>query len=339
MKNIVIFIKKNLYVFSLIPIILIFIFFYFLHISLSLAAAISAIIISIDGIYLSRESSILPAKLKHSEDLRNFVLSWKRQHTDFYNKTVKQLIFPNIKHSINFRNNKRVYFIKEVHSQLLYKDIITTHLKKNYKKLPEVFLEYYRFIYEYNKILEKNYEIIKKFSIKYFKNNDYMPDIDNYKGNDTVRLDFFDIIYLYFYKKILPQGTNNPIAQHFLKNKKDTGIDNLFSYNIYPCQQPYELDKKIISDNVWELDLIIPNTTSKFPLAFLQKKEIAEKYEKYFKEIFELILKNEECLKLREETIIIKGKIDKKYSLILSYLNDLEQVPIFNDECEFIKNF
>ena len=276
MKNIVIFIKKNLYVFSLIPIILIFIFFYFLHISLSLAAAISAIIISIDGIYLSRESSILPAKLKHSEDLRNFVLSWKRQHTDFYNKTVKQLIFPNIKHSINFRNNKRVYFIKEVHSQLLYKDIITTHLKKNYKKLPEVFLEYYRFIYEYNKILEKNYEIIKKFSIKYFKNNDYMPDIDNYKGNDTVRLDFFDIIYLYFYKKILPQGTNNSIAQHFLKNKKDTGIDNLFSYNIYPCQQPYELDKKIISDNVWGLDLIIPNTKLTSTLAFLQKEETAK---------------------------------------------------------------
>ncbi len=110
MKNIVIFIKKNLYVFSLIPIILIFIFFYFLHISLSLAAAISAIIISIDGVYLSRESSILPAKLKHSEDLRNFVLSWKRQHTDFYNKTVKQLIFPNIKHSINFRK-KGVRFI------------------------------------------------------------------------------------------------------------------------------------------------------------------------------------------------------------------------------------
>ncbi|MCL4546215.1 MAG: hypothetical protein M1576_00525 [Deltaproteobacteria bacterium] len=276
MKNIVIFIKKNLYVFSLIPIILIFIFFYFLHISLSLAAAISAIIISIDGIYLSRESSILPAKLKHSEDLRNFVLSWKRQHTDFYNKTVKQLIFPNIKHSINFRNNKRVYFIKEVHSQLLYKDIITTHLKKNYKKLPQIFLEYYYFINEYNKILKKTYEIIKKFSIDYFKHDGYMPDINNYKGNDTVRLDFFDIIYLYFYKKILPRGTNNSIAEHFLKNKKDTGIDNLFSYNIYPCQQPYELDKKIISDNVWGLDLIIPNTKLTSTLAFLQKEETAK---------------------------------------------------------------
>ena len=276
MKNIVIFIKKNLYVFSLIPIILIFIFFYFLHISLSLAAAISAIIISIDGVYLSRESSILPAKLKHSEDLRNFVLSWKRQHTDFYNKTVKQLIFPNIKHSINFRNNKRVYFIKEVHSQLLYKDIITTHLKKNYKKLPQIFLEYYYFINEYNKILKKTYEIIKKFSIDYFKHDGYMPDINNYKGNDTVRLDFFDIIYLYFYKKILPRGTNNSIAEHFLKNKKDTGIDNLFSYNIYPCQQPYELDKKIISDNVWGLDLIIPNTKLTSTLAFLQKEETAK---------------------------------------------------------------
>ena len=65
MKNTVIFIQKNLYVFSFISIILIFVFFYLLHISLSLAAAISAIIISIDGIYLSRESSILPAKLKN----------------------------------------------------------------------------------------------------------------------------------------------------------------------------------------------------------------------------------------------------------------------------------
>ena len=48
MKNTVIFIQKNLYVFSFISIILIFVFFYLLHISLSLAAAISAIIISID---------------------------------------------------------------------------------------------------------------------------------------------------------------------------------------------------------------------------------------------------------------------------------------------------
>ena len=134
MKNTVIFIQKNLYVFSFISIILIFIFFYFLYISLSLAAAISAIIISIDGIYLSRESSILPAKLKHSEDLRNFVLSWKKQHKEFYDKTVKQLILPNVRHSINFRSNKRMYFIKEIHSQRLYKDIIGTHLKNDYKK-------------------------------------------------------------------------------------------------------------------------------------------------------------------------------------------------------------
>jgi hypothetical protein len=340
MKNTVIFIQKNLYVFSFISIILIFIFFYFLYISLSLAAAISAIIISIDGIYLSRESSILPAKLKHSEDLRNFVLSWKKQHKEFYDKTVKLMILPNIKRNINFRTNQRMYFEKEVHSQRLYKDIIKVHLKKDYKKLPDVFSEYRYFIKEYNKVLGNTYGIIKNFSINYFKNNGYTPDIDNYKGNDTVRLDFFDIIYLYFYKKILPKGTNNSIAEHFLKNIKETNIDNLFSFNNpYQCQQSYELDKKNISNDVWKLDLIIPNTISKFQLAFLQKEETAKKYELYFKEIFELILNNEKLIKLKNETIEIKGKIDKRYSLILSNLNDLEQVPIFNDECEFIKNF
>ncbi len=339
MKKTVIFIQKHLYAISFISIIIIFVFSLLVHISLSLAAAISAIIISIDGIYLSRESSILPAKLKHSEDLRKFVSGWKGQHMEFYDKTVKQLIFPNIKSSINFRTNKRMYFIKEIHSQLLYKDIIAAHLKKNYKKLPEIFLEYHRLINEYNKILKKNYKIIKEFSIDYFKNNGYAPDIGNYRGNDTVELDFFDTIYLYLYKEILPNGSNNPFAQYFFRNKKDAEINNLFFYQKLRSPHEYELDKKIISSDVWDLVLMIPNTIYRFTLAVLKEEKTAGNYETYFKEIFELALKKEEFIKLRDEAIKIKGKIDKRYSLILSYLNDLEQVPIFNDECEFIKNF
>jgi hypothetical protein len=92
---------------------------------------------------------------------------------------------------------------------------------------------------------------------------------------------------------------------------------------------------------MWELAISIPNTypNDKRTLSFTGEEEEAENYKKLFKEIFNFVLENKELKDLRDEVIEKKGKIDKRYSLILSYLNDLEQVPIFNDECDFIKKF
>lgn len=337
----ILFIKKHFYCISFILIISIFILFHFLNISLSLAAAIAAIIISINGIRLSRESLILPAKLKHSEDLRKIITSWKTEHIKFYDDTVKQLVLPNNRIRINFRKNKRIHFMKEIHSPRLYKDLINVHLSKNYKNLYIVFLEYHRLISEYNKILKKTYEYIKKFAVDYFEknNNGFKPDIENYKGNDTINLNFFNIIYLYFYTQILPKKSNDTFIKFFFKNKESSEILSLFKFNIYESPQSFISNKKEITNKMWILDISISNTIDNRTLSFSQKKETAENYEKLFKEIFNFVLKNKELKDLRNEVIEKKGKIDKKYSLILSYLNDLEQVPIFNDECDFIKKF
>ena len=340
----ILFIKKHLYAISFIFIIIIFVFFLLVHAHhLSLAVAISAIIISIDGIYLSRESSILPAKLKHSEDLRKFITSWKTEHIKFYDDTVKQLVLPNNRSRINFRKNKRIYFIKEIHSQRLYKDLIDVHLSKNYKNLYIVFLEYHRLISEYDKILKKTYEYIKKFAVDYFEknNNGFKPDIDeNYRGKDTIKPYFFDIIYLYFYKQVLPKKSNDTFIEFFLKSKESSEILNSFNFIIYKSPQEVLSDKKEITrEIIWELGISIPNTYDKRTLSFTREEKEANNYEKLFKEIFNFVLENKELKDLRDEVIEKKGEIDKRYSRILSYLNDLEQVPIFNDECDFIKKF
>ena len=341
----IIFIKKHFYSISFILIISIFILFHFLDISLSLAVAIAAIIISINGIFLSRESLILPAKLKHSEDLRRFIISWKTLHNEFYDNTVIQLILPNKKRMINFRDNKRIYFIKKIHSQRLYKDLKNVHLSKNYKNLYKVFLEYYKLITEYDKKLKETYEYIKKFAVDYFKEKGVKPDIDeNYKGKDTIKPYFFDIIYLYFYKQILPKKSNDTFIKFFLKSKESSEILNSFNFNIYNMS-PYlyipDKKEKEKTCEMWELAISIPNTypNDKRTLSFTGEEEEAENYKKLFKEIFNFVLENKELKDLRDEVIEKKGKIDKRYSLILSYLNDLEQVPIFNDECDFIKKF
>lgn len=335
MKIMIIFIKKHFYFISFISIISIFILFHFLDISLSLAAAIAAIIISINGIFLSRESLILPAKLKHSEDLKKFIISWKTLHNEFYDNTVIQLILPNM---INFRDNMRRYFIK-IHSQPLYKDLKNVHLSKNYKNLYKVFLEYHKLTVEYNKKLEETYEYIKKFAVDYFKEKGVKSDIENYRGKDTIKLDFFDIIYLYFYKQILPKKSNDAFIEFFLKSKESSEILNSFNFNIYSSSQSFISDKKEITREMWQLEISIPNTNDKRTLSFTGEAEEAKNYEKLFKEIFNFVLENKKLKDLRDEVIEKKGEIDKRYSRILSYLNDLEQVPIFNDECDFIKKF
>ena len=339
MKIMIIFIKKYFYFISVILIISIFILFHFLDISLSLAAAIAAIIISINGIFLSRESLILPAKLKHSEDLRRFIISWKTLHNEFYDNTVIQLILPNKKRMINFRDNKRIYFIKKIHSQRLYKDLKNVHLSKNYKNLYKVFSEYYKLITEYNKKLKETYEYIKKFAVDYFKEKGVKPDIENYRGEDIIKLNFFDIIYLYFYKQILPKKSNDTFIEFFLKSKESSEILNSFNFNIHYSPQSFMSDKKEISIEMWELEILMPNASNKRTLSFTGDEEEAKNYEKLFKEIFNFVLENKELKDLRDEVIEKKGEIDKRYWRILSYLNDLKQVPIFNDECDFIKKF
>lgn len=305
-------------------------YFYPSAFPLSVAIAFFALVLSAINIFVARESIRMGAILKHSNDLHKFIVKWHRWQLDYYKNEILK-ITSNIRPA--FWSEPRDALDQFSHSEVLYKDLMDSHIKhlptkySNFRNLDRLWKNYDRLEAQYRMACNDFYDDVRRMVFKEVE--PFLGKTDKtsyaYNGNDVL--------------------TENYIGLVYSRNVNLSPSSRMYAYkelNLTSREVNQTLNKKIgssiVSETIKYYELILQPEDA--VLAMLSNKKAIEFYEVVFKLLYnglEVSSRTNKTFELWQKVGDANLDLLRAHHAISQKLENLSKYSVFSGNCDFIQ--